>query len=67
MKSLVGAFITDARCELMLSMPVIGVKWSESGRSVELGQGRRLEAHAVVVATPASVWKTIRFSTTLPN
>jgi monoamine oxidase len=66
-KALANALVKEAGCEVMLSSPVSGVEWNASGCSVELADGRRIAARAAVVATPASIWKTIRFSPSLPD
>lgn len=66
MIGLLDRILRDASPDLRLNTPVTTV--SDNGRLVDVTtrDGRVLSARAVVVAVPANVWRTLRFTAGLP-
>ncbi|MBW4716734.1 NAD(P)/FAD-dependent oxidoreductase [Saccharothrix sp. SC076] len=66
MIALLNRILGDAAPDLRLRTPVATI--TDNGRLVEVTakDGRRFTARAVVVAVPANVWRSIRFTAGLP-
>ena len=66
MIGLLQKILTDASPDLRLNTPVTAI--SDNGRQVDVTtrDGRVLSARVVVVAVPANVWRTLRFTAGLP-
>ncbi|MGA5068982.1 flavin monoamine oxidase family protein [Streptomyces exfoliatus] len=64
--ALLNAMLTEAQPVLRLSTPVTSVTQSGGRYYVTTQAGRSYQALGVVVAVPANVWQTIKFSPALP-
>ncbi|MFH9299404.1 flavin monoamine oxidase family protein [Streptomyces sp. NPDC017520] len=64
--ALINAMLNDAQPVLRLNSPVNGIIKNNNLYFVTTRDGRSYRAHGVVVAVPANVWKTIKFTPALP-